>query len=75
MGRPSVIEFEISDHGVTHAPTGHRLVFIPDGSGKLFFEKGHEAGVSEFDEAAVKQMAQRLWARHMQSKQQKPSAP
>jgi hypothetical protein len=68
MASPNADEFELSDHGVTHAPTGHRLVFVPDGTGKLFFEAGHEPRVPEFDQTAVKQMAQRLWARHKQSK-------
>jgi len=64
MTRPNADQFELSDHGVMHAPTGHHLKFVPDGAGKLFFEAGHEAAVSDFDENAVKAMATRLWARH-----------
>src|SRR4051812_36287014 len=71
MARPNADEFEVSDGGVLHTPTGHRLVGVPGGSGKTHFEPGHETRVLEYDREAVRRMALRLWAKHgLNAKQQ-----
>ena len=75
MARPNADEFELSETGITHKPSGHRLTFIPGGPGKGYFVRGHETRVLEFDEEAVKRMARRLWAKQsITAKQQQSPA-
>jgi hypothetical protein len=63
MARPRPDEFAFTDSAVTHTPTGHRIMFRPDGAGKGHFERGHELRVLEYDAEAVRRMAKRLWVR------------
>ena len=63
--KPTHEEFELSEEGVTHKPTGHCFRPHPGDPGKGFIEAGHELEAREYNAEAVRAMAVRLWAQHL----------
>jgi hypothetical protein len=64
MMKPKPDEFEISERGLVHKPSGQSLVCPPGDPTKAFVERGHEPD-AQYDVEEVKAMALRLWAKHI----------
>lgn len=66
--QPAADEFEVSDAGVTHVPSGATFAPYPGHPTEGTMHDGYEKEAAEYDPETVKEMMRRLWAKHLSGK-------